>query len=91
MELKYKGLCIDYTFDGKGVIISKQKPIFIPGVIVGEEIEYKMIQEGKKYSQGELIKILKPSLNRVKPICFIYKECGGCQLQHMNYEEQLNF
>lgn len=91
MEEILKGKCIDYTFDAKGIIKDKGKPTFIPGIIKGEEIEYKIVSENKNYFEGELVKIIKPSLNRVRPVCFIYKECGGCQLQQMNYEEQLIF
>jgi 23S rRNA (uracil1939-C5)-methyltransferase len=84
-----KGKCIDYTHDGRGVVKINKMPIFVPDLIIGEEAEIAIMKKEKSYSLGKKVRILNESPNRVKPICPVYYQCGGCQLQHMNYPEQL--
>ena len=43
----------------------------------------------KSYAVGALEEIVKASAERVEPACPVYKECGGCQLQHLSYKGQL--
>ena len=43
----------------------------------------------KRYGQGLLLKIISPSSARVEPSCPVYPLCGGCQIQHLSYPEQL--
>ena len=45
----------------------------------------------KNYAYARLMRILKPSPHRVEPVCPIARPCGGCQLQMMDYQEQLRF
>ncbi|HBS58051.1 MAG TPA: 23S rRNA (uracil(1939)-C(5))-methyltransferase RlmD, partial [Firmicutes bacterium] len=45
----------------------------------------------KNYARGELLAVLRPSDQRTLPVCPVYEACGGCQLQHMAYGEQLNW
>lgn len=76
---------------GEGIGKIDNFTIFIPGVILGEEVEVNIIKVNKNYAVGKLLNIIIASEERVKPICDIYTRCGGCQLQHMSYKEQLNF
>ena len=85
------GTCIDYTHDGKGVVKIDKLPIFVDNLLIGEEANIKITKVNKGYSEGKLIELIKVSPNRVKPICSHYKDCGGCNIQHMCYEEQLRF
>ena len=91
MDKKITGTCTDYTYDGKGIVKNGNKVIFVDGVIKGEEVEVDIIYESKNQTLGKLSKIIKASTHRVKPFCSLAKDCGGCSLQHINYEEQLNF
>ena len=75
--------------NGEGIGYYKRQAVFIPGAIVGEEVVAKCTKVAKGYSEAELIRVKKKSLNRVKPPCPLYGKCGGCQLQHMSYGEQL--
>ena len=91
MEKKFIGTCIDYTYDGKGIIKKDGRVIFVDDVIKGEEVEIEIIYESKNQTLGRLVKIIKPSPDRVKPFCSLSKDCGGCSLQHINYIKQLEF
>lgn len=77
--------------NGEGVGKIEGFTVFVPDGIVGETITTKIVKVEKNYSIGKILSILKPSENRVEPICKIYKKCGGCNVQHINYEGQLSF
>jgi 23S rRNA (uracil1939-C5)-methyltransferase len=76
--------------NGEGIGYYKRKAVFVDGAIPPEEVVVKITQDKKTYAVGELIRIKKKSAHRVKPFCKYYNECGGCQLQHLEYNEQLN-
>jgi len=75
--------------NGEGIGYYKRLAVFIPGAIVGEEVEVKIVKVEEKYAFGEIVKIKKTSEARVTPPCPYFGKCGGCTLQHMSYEEQL--
>lgn len=85
------GKCVDYTFDGKGIIKNNSKVIFVDGVIMGEEVEIEIVHESKNQTLGKLNKIIKSSPYRINPFCSLAKDCGGCALQHLQYVKQLEF
>lgn len=87
----YTKTVTDYTHEGMGVVKIDHYPIFIPDVLVGEEVEVKVIKANKKFGFGKLINVIKPSENRIEPPCPYYYECGGCQIQTMNYNEQTDY
>ncbi|MCB2286386.1 23S rRNA (uracil(1939)-C(5))-methyltransferase RlmD [Clostridium algidicarnis] len=78
-------------YEGEGIAKIDSFPIFIPGAIEGEKTKIKIIKLNKNYAFGKLIDIITPSKDRVEPLCEIYSKCGGCNLQHMSYESQLEF
>lgn len=75
--------------NGEGVGHYKRQVVFVPGALPGEEIVVEATKIHPKYAEGKVKKIHKQSPFRVKPPCPIYEECGGCQLQHLAYEQQL--
>lgn len=75
--------------NGEGIAYYKRLAVFIPNAIVGEVVEVKITKVFEKYAYGEIVKFKKISENRVKPRCDYYEKCGGCSLQHMDYNEQL--
>jgi len=79
------------THEGLGVGRIDNFAVFVDGAIKGETVEIKIIKVSKNYAVGKLMKILKPSENRIDPICPVFKRCGGCSLQHMDYKAQLDF
>lgn len=79
----------DLTHDGSGVAKVEGYPLFIPNGLPGEKATVKVVKTNKNYGFGRLIEIQEKSPYRVEAPCPIYKECGGCQLQHLSYEGQL--
>ncbi|MGD9887172.1 MAG: 23S rRNA (uracil(1939)-C(5))-methyltransferase RlmD [Bacilli bacterium] len=75
--------------NGEGIGYYKRLAVFIPGAIVGEEIEVKITKMEEKFAFGEIVKIKKMSDKRTNPPCPYFGKCGGCQLQHMTYDEQI--
>ena len=76
---------------GKGIGNYNGKVIFIPNALPGEEVEFELINEKKKYGTGKVVNYLTTSKDRITPSCSYYYECGGCQLSHLKYEKQLEF
>lgn len=85
----YEGEVVDLTHEGHGVVKNERYPIFIPQTLVDEKIKYKVIKVKKNFAIGKLIEVQSPSQDRVEPPCVYYQQCGGCQLQHLSYEAQL--
>ncbi|MDQ2085547.1 23S rRNA (uracil(1939)-C(5))-methyltransferase RlmD [Herbivorax sp. ANBcel31] len=79
------------THEGQGVGRIDNFTVFVDGAIEKEEVEIKIIKLYKSYGVGKLLKILKPSYDRIEPFCEVYKRCGGCSLQHMSKEAGLKF
>ena len=79
-------------FQGEGVGKTEDNfPIFIEGAITGEKVKVKIVRVSKSFAFGKLLEVIEASPKREKPVCDIYKRCGGCQLQHLSYEGQLEF
>ena len=87
----YEGRVEDYSHDGMGIIKIDQKPVFIGDVLKDEVISFKVIQVKSKFAFGKLLSVKEASKNRQTPPCEYYYQCGGCQIQVMNKEEQANF
>ncbi|MED4392391.1 23S rRNA (uracil(1939)-C(5))-methyltransferase RlmD [Priestia aryabhattai] len=81
----------DLTHDGAGVAKVNGFPIFVQNALPGESGQVKVIKVKKGYAFGKLIKHHRISEQRVEAPCPVYKQCGGCQLQHVSYEGQLQF
>lgn len=63
--------------------------IFVPYGAPGDLAEVEVVKTEKKYARARILKIIEPSPHRVDPPCKVFYKCGGCQLQHMDYEFQL--
>ena len=79
------------THEGQGVGRIDNFTIFVDGALKDEQAEIKIIKVNKNYGVGKLLKILKTSPDRCEPFCPTYKRCGGCNIQHINYEAGLKF
>lgn len=77
-------------YGGKGIIKNPDQPvIFIPFTAPEDEIECQITREKKNYSEAVLRKVLEAGPDRVLPLCPYFGTCGGCQLQHLNYDAQV--
>ncbi len=88
---KYEIDITSYGHEGEGVGKLQDFTVFVPGAIKGERVKLLMVKVNKSYGFGKLIEVITPSEERREPSCPTYKQCGGCKLQHMSYEEQLKF
>ncbi|QOR68774.1 23S rRNA (uracil(1939)-C(5))-methyltransferase RlmD [Cytobacillus suaedae] len=79
----------DLTHDGAGVAKVEGFPIFVQNALPEERAKIKIIKVKKGYAFGRLIELQEKSQDRVDAPCPLYKECGGCQLQHLSYNGQL--
>lgn len=85
IEMEFSGL----GYSGEGVGKYHGYTLFVPGALPEEKAKVKVVKVNKNYGYGRLIKIIEASEERIEPHCTIYKECGGCQLQHLSYQGQL--
>lgn len=82
-------LCVDYTYNGLGIIKNKDKVIFVPGLLKGEIADIKVIKFGNNHSLGKIIKLIKKSEHRINPKCNVSTSCGGCCFQNLDYNQQI--
>ena len=77
--------------NGVGVARWQNKPVFIAGVLPTEVVEVKVVEQKSKYARAKLISITKQSKSRVEPQCQHFGLCGGCDLQMLDLEKQIQF
>jgi 23S rRNA (uracil1939-C5)-methyltransferase len=74
---------------GEGVGKYQDFTVFVPYALPGEKVSARITEVKKSYARARIESLQRTSANRVTPKCPIYKECGGCQLQHLSYIAQL--
>ena len=79
----------DIAFGGEGVARIEELVVFVPFVLVGEEVEAEITEVKKSFARAKLIRVLQPSPDRVPAPCPYFGGCGGCQYQHIAYATQL--
>lgn len=78
-----KGVSVGKTEDGKTILVT--------GAVPGDIVNIQVRKSKKNYIEGEVLEVLKPSPDRVKPRCIHFGVCGGCTWQHLSYEKQLEY
>lgn len=79
----------DMGMDGEGIGKVEGFTFFIKDAVVGDVVEAKVMKVKKGYAYARLMNIVTPSSFRVEPRCQFHKQCGGCQIQALDYKEQL--
>ncbi len=79
----------DLLNDGRGLARFNGQAVFIANALPGETVEAEIIRSKKNYAEAVLKAIIKPSPQRVQPVCPHYEACGGCNWQHLAYPQQL--
>ncbi|TXX17024.1 23S rRNA (uracil(1939)-C(5))-methyltransferase RlmD [Enterococcus gallinarum] len=87
LQLTIKRLGIN----GEGIGYYKKLIVFVPRVLPGEEVIAEVTKATPRFAEARMTKIIKKSSDRILPPCKFYDRCGGCQLQHLVYEKQLDF
>lgn len=81
----------DIGSEGEGIGRIDGFTVFVKDAVVGDTVEAKLVKIKKHYAYARLEKVLLPSPFRVAPACACHRQCGGCQLQALSYEKQLEF
>ena len=81
----------DMSEDGVGIGKLDGYIWFIKDAVIGDVVEAKAMKMKKSYGFARMMKVVEPSPHRVEPKCPVARQCGGCQLQALSYEEQLKF
>ncbi len=77
-------------FGGVGLgRLANGKIVLVPYVLPGERVKIRITAEAKDYAEAELLEVISQVKDRVDPPCPYYGTCGGCQLQHVSYERQV--
>lgn len=82
---------VDMTNEGEGVGKIDGFTFFVKDTLIGDRAIVRVTKVKKNYGYARLEKLTRVSENRIEPKCPVAKQCGGCQLQAMNYEAQLCF
>lgn len=81
----------DMGTDGEGIGKLDGFTFFIKDAVIGDVVEAKVMKAKKNYAYARLLRILTPSKQRIQPVCEFHKQCGGCQIQALDYQAQLAF
>lgn len=81
----------DMSDSGEGIGKTDGFTWFIKDAVIGDRVEAKAMKVKKSYGFARLLQVLEPSDKRTAPLCPVARQCGGCQIQAMDYQEQLRF
>ncbi len=77
--------------EGAGLAHYQGRPIVVAGALPGEQVEAQILAKYRRYDEAQLLKVITPAAERIKPRCEYFGECGGCQLQHLAIQTQRQF
>jgi len=89
LEEDHELIITGYSHQGEGIGRVNNFTVFVPGTILDEKVKVKITEVKKNFARGQVEKVILASPHRIKPLCLVYHLCGGCQLQHIAYEKQL--
>lgn len=81
----------DLSHDGRGVAEREGKKIFIHGALPGERVLARLTDRKRSWDEAETLEVLEPSPDRIEPLCPHFGQCGGCSLQHLDPEKQIEY
>ena len=81
----------DMGIGGEGIGRVNGYTLFVKDAVIGDVAEVKVMKAKKQYGYARLMKLVTPSPDRVEPACPVARQCGGCQIQALSYEKQLEF
>jgi len=74
---------------GAGISTHEGKRVFVEFAAAGDLVRCQIKKDHKTWAEAEIVEMLEPSPQRVEPVCPLYARCGGCTLQHLDYEAQV--
>lgn len=81
----------DFTREGEGLGKYQGFPLFVKDTVIGDRVKVSITKLKKNYGYARLVEIISPSKDRVTPPCPVARQCGGCRIQQLSYEKQLEF
>ncbi|MGA7920218.1 MAG: 23S rRNA (uracil(1939)-C(5))-methyltransferase RlmD, partial [Candidatus Acidiferrales bacterium] len=78
-------------YGGEGLAHHGGSTVFVPFVLPAEKVAVTAVEHKKKFVRGRLERILEPSAERIPARCPHFAVCGGCDYQHIPYDQQLHF
>ena len=84
-------LITDLNHLGQGITRIDNKITFVPKTVSGDIINLEIIKSHKNYNEAKLLKIVKPSPDRIEYKCPYYNKCGGCNIANLEYTNQLKY
>lgn len=81
----------DMGHDGEGIGKVDGYTVFVKDAVIGDTVQAKIMKTKKNYGYARLMEIIEPSPNRTEPLCPYARQCGGCQIQALSYEKQLEY
>lgn len=81
----------DIGVNGEGIGKVDGYTLFVKDAVIGDVVEVNVMKAKKNYGYAKLINVLEPSKDRVQAKCSVARQCGGCQIQELSYEKQLEF
>lgn len=81
----------DIGSEGEGIGRYEGYTLFVKDTAIGDRALVQVTKAGKSYGYARLTRLITPSQYRVEPRCPIAAKCGGCQLQHIDYQKQMEF
>lgn len=79
----------DVAFGGDGVGRVSDLVLFVPFTVDGDDVEVEITEVRRRYARGRLVRVATPSGSRIQPDCPYCARCGGCRMQHIDYDHQL--
>ena len=84
-------LITDLNHLGQGITRIDNKITFVPKTVSGDIINLEITKSHKNYNEAKLLKIVKPSPDRIEYKCPYYNKCGGCNIANLEYTNQLKY
>lgn len=85
----YRVIIEDMSEEGLGIGHAEGMVVFVKDTVVGDTADIRIVKVKKSYAFGRVEEIIVPSADRVSPECPVASRCGGCTLQHISYEKEL--
>lgn len=89
--MKYEVLISSIDHSGRGISRIDNKIVFVPKTLIGDRCIVKITKTKKNYFEAELVELLEKGPKRIKAVCPYFDICGGCDLLHMSYKDQLRY
>ncbi len=82
---------LDFGTEGEGICKIDGYTVFVPNAVKGDLARIRIVKENKNFGYGKLLEVVEPSPLRSEPVCPVFSKCGGCSMQSVTYDGQLDF